>query len=157
MSGQEEVSSKIIAKWREMDEGVIHVRHSSTNAESKLQQSSSGFNFNPLCKPIEGETILTKSVNSCFIGTTLKEILDLKNCGTLVITSLTTDHCVSTTRMASNYGYNCFLISDATATFNRIGVNDETYDSELVHFTALANLKDEFATILSSNELLKLL
>jgi nicotinamidase-related amidase len=105
----------------------------------------------------KGETILTKSVNSCFIGTTLKEILDLKNCGTLVITSLTTDHCVSTTRMASNYGYNCFLISDATATFNRIGVNDETYDSELVHFTALANLKDEFATILSSNELLKLL
>jgi len=58
MSGQEEVSSKIIAKWREMDEGVIHVRHSSTNAESKLQQSSSGFNFNPLCKPIEGEDYL---------------------------------------------------------------------------------------------------
>ena len=154
----EEVSSKIIARWREMDEEIIHVRHSSTNAESKLHQSSSGFNFNPLCQPIEGETILTKSVNSCFIGTSLKEVLDARDCETLVIIGLTTDHCVSTTtRMASNYGYKCYLICDATATFNRIGVNGETYDSELVHLTALASLKDEFATILSSDELMKLL
>jgi hypothetical protein len=52
--------------------------------------------------------------------------------------------------MAANYGYNFFLISEATATFNRIGVNGEIYDSDLVHLTALASLKDEFATILPS-------
>ncbi|MEZ7812669.1 MAG: isochorismatase family protein [Paracoccaceae bacterium] len=90
-------------------------------------------------------------MNSCFIGITLKEILDAKNCSTLVIIGLTTDHCVSTTTiMAANYGYNFFLISEATATFNRIGVNGEIYDSDLVHLTALASLKDEFATILPS-------
>ena len=139
-----------------MDEEIIHVRHSYTDPESHLHQRSSGFNFNPLCQPIEGETVLTKSVNSGFIGTSLKEILDAKNYGTLVIVGLTTDHCVSTTtRMAANYGYDCFLISDATATFNRVGVNGEIYDSELVHSTALASLKDEFATILSCDELFK--
>lgn len=154
----EEISSKIIAKWRDLGEEIIHVRHKSTNPESKLHESSKGYDFNPLCLPIEGETVLTKSVNSCFIGTRLKEILDERRCETVVIIGLTTDHCVSTTtRMAGNYGYNTFLISDATATFDKIGINGETYDSDLMHYSALASLKDEFATILSSGELLALL
>ncbi len=154
----EEICSQIIAKWREIGEEIIHVRHSSTNPDSKLHQSSKGFEFHPSCQPIDGETIITKSVNSCFIGTPLKQMLDEKNCTTLVIIGLTTDHCVSTTaRMAGNYGYNTFLISDATATFNKIGLMDEVYNSELIHQTALASLKDEFATILASDELLKVL
>ena len=59
-------------------------------------------------------------------GTNLKETLDNEQCKTLVITGLTTDHCVSTTtRMAGNYGYNTYLISDATATFDKVGINGE--------------------------------
>ena len=110
-----------------------------------------------MCEPIHDEIVLTKSVNSCFIGTNLKKILDGKNCNTVVIIGLTTDHCVSTTtRMAANYGYDTFLISDATATFKKVGINEETYDSELMHQTALASLKDEFAIIISSKEFFKI-
>ena len=108
--------------------------------------------------PVEGEIVLTKSVNSCFIGTPLKQLLDEENCTTVVIIGLTTDHCVSTTaRMAANYGYNVLLVSDATATFNKIGLMNKVYDSELIHQTALASLKDEFATIISSDELFEML
>ena len=154
----EEIASHIIAKWREIDEDIFHVRHSSTNTQSKLHESSEGFEFHPLCQPIKGETVITKSVNSCFIGTALKDMLDKKNCTTVVIIGLTTDHCVSTTtRMAGNYGYNTFLISDATATFDKVGVTGEVYDSDLIHHTALASLKDEFATILSSQDLFEML
>ena len=149
---------EIIEKWREIGAEVIHVRHSSTNPKSKLHKRYKGFNFNPLCSPKEGEIVLTKSVNSCFVGTNLKQILDDKKCETVVIIGLTTDHCVSTTtRMAGNYGFNTFLISDATATFDKIGINGEKYNSELMHFSALASLKDEFANVISSNELFKLL
>ena len=154
----EEVCGKIIAKWRDIGEDIIHVRHSSSDPQSKLHKDAKGFSFNPLCAPNAGETVVTKSVNSCFIGTNLKNILDEKKCETVVITGLTTDHCVSTTtRMAGNFGYNTFLISDATATFDKVGINGETYDAELIHNSALASLKDEFATIISSDELFKLL
>ena len=154
----EEISSQIIAKWREINEQIIHVRHSSTNANSKLHKDSKGFQFHPSCLPIEGEIVLTKSVNSCFIGTPLKQLLDERNCSTVVIIGVTTDHCVSTTvRMAANYGYNVLLISDATATFDKVGVMDSLYDSELIHQISLASLKDEFATILSSDQLFEML
>lgn len=154
----EEISSQIIAKWREINEQIIHVRHSSTNTNSKLHKDSKGFQFHPSCLPIEGEIVLTKSVNSCFIGTPLKQLLDERNCSTVVIIGLTTDHCVSTTvRMAANYGYNVLLISDATATFDKVGVMDNLYDSELIHQISLASLKDEFATILSSDQLFEML
>lgn len=81
----EEISSQIIATWRKTNEQIVHVRHSSTNAKSKLHPNSKGFEFYPSCLPVEGEIVLTKSVNSCFIGTPLKQLLDEKNCTTVVI------------------------------------------------------------------------
>ena len=59
--------------------------------------------------------------------------------------------------MAGNFGYQTFLISDATATFDKVGINGEPYDADLVHLTALASLKDEFATILTSGQLFDML
>ena len=154
----EEICARIIQKWRQFDLDIIHVRHSSTNPESKLHKDDKGFEFNPLCAPRKEEIVITKSVNSCFIGTNLKSILNEKDCETVVIVGLTTDHCVSTTtRMAGNYGFKTYLISDATATFDKKGVNGEKYDSNLIHKTALASLNDEFADVLSSADLLKLL
>lgn len=157
-SEAEQICARLITKWRAIGQEIIHIRHSSTNPASKLHKDSDGFAFNPLCKPEEGETILTKSVNSGFIGTDLKSLLDQKHCQTLVIIGLTTDHCVSTTtRMAGNYGYETFVVSDATATFDKTGINGEVYASDLIHHTALASLQDEFATILSCEDLLAIL
>ena len=59
--------------------------------------------------------------------------------------------------MAGNYGVNTILISDATATFDKIGINGEKYSSELLHLSALASLKDEFANVMSAKELFELL
>ena len=146
--------ANIIAQWRSHNEKIIHVRHSSKDVKSKLHASRKGFAFNPLCKPIKDETVLIKSVNSCFIGTNLRDILDQMNYNTVVLVGLTTDHCVSTTtRMAGNFGYDTYLISDATATFDKLGQNDEIYDSELIHKTALASLDNEFAKVISSKKL----
>ena len=151
----EVICGRILRKWRELNLPIFHIRHSSTNPNSKLHKQNAGFDFNENVPPQENEPIITKSVNSAFIGTNLKEQLDGLGITTLVIVGLTSNHCVSTTvRMSGNFGYETYLISDATATFDRIGVNDEKYDSEIIHLTTLANLNEEFATILDSKELM---
>jgi len=79
-----------------------------------------------MVRPKEGEPIIKKNVNSAFIGTDLKQQLDKFNIKKLIIVGLTTDSCVSTTtRMAGNYGYDTFIVSDATATFDKEGADGQ--------------------------------
>jgi len=146
----EEKASQLLMLWREYDLPIFHVQHCSSNPESMLHETNEGNAFKDLVKPIGSEPIIQKKVNSAFIGTDLKERLDRLKSTQLVIAGLTTDHCVSTTtRMAGNFGFDTFLVSDATATFNKKGVDGENYPAELIHATSLASLKDEFATIVN--------
>jgi nicotinamidase-related amidase len=149
------ICGKILNKWRELNLPVFHIRHSSTNINSKLNKSNKGFEFNENVIPSEKEPVITKNVNSAFIGTNLKEQLDRSGIHTLVIVGITTNHCVSTTtRMAGNFGYETYLISDATAAFDRVGIKGEKYDSETIHLTTLASLNGEFATVWDSEQLM---
>jgi len=149
--------AQILEKWRSLQLPIFHVVHSSVHPNSKLHASSPGFEIKDEAKPIDDEPVIVKNVNSAFIGTDLKEILDSQKITNLVIVGLTTNHCVSTTtRMAGNYGYDNLLIADATATFDRIGINGEKFDSELIHQTSLASLNDEFAKVITTNKLLEL-
>ena len=150
------VCGTILRKWRELNLPVFHIRHSSTNPNSRLYKQNPGFDFNDNVLPNENEPVITKNVNSAFIGNDLKDQLDSLGIEVLVFVGLTTNHCISSTvRMSGNFGYENYLISDATATFDRIGVNHLKYDSETIHLTSLANLKEEFATIWDSKKLME--
>ena len=152
------ISGKILKKWRTLDLPVIHVRHSSTNPESKLHKSKPGFEFNDYVIPLKTEMVLTKKVNSAFIGTDLEDILFKRNINTLVIVGMTTNHCISTTvRMSGNLGFNTYLISDSTACYNTKGLNGEIIDCNTIYNSALASLQEEFATVIDSKELFDIL
>jgi len=154
----EENAAKILTEWRKLKLPLFHVRHSSQNNASPLHRSKEGFAIKEEVKPLPSEVVITKKVNSAFIGTGLEQLLRSKNISTLVIVGLTTNHCISTTvRMASNLDFKTFLISDATATFDSNGLNGEKFDAELMHQTALASLNDEFATIMDTNTLISIL
>lgn len=151
-------ASILLNIWRRSNLPIFHVKHCSTNPISRLAEGNEGNEFKDLVAPKVNEVVIKKSVNSAFIGTNFKEKLDNWDIKQLVIVGLTTDHCVSTTtRMAGNYGYETFVVSDATATFNRKGVNGQDFSAQLIHETALASLKDEFATIITTKEVIDIL
>jgi len=154
----EEKSAIILSKWREFNLPIFHIVHSSDNPSSRLHESHPGFEIKNEVKPIDGEPVIKKNVNSAFIGTDLKERLDNQKIKKVVIIGLTTNHCVSTTtRMAGNFGFDTLLISDATATFDRNGINGEKFSSEIIHQTTLANLNNEFAQVIDTEKLLELI
>jgi nicotinamidase-related amidase len=151
---QAEVAASLLGLWRKNSLPVIHVKHCSSNPKSLLAEGNPGNEFKNLVSPLHGELVIRKSVNSAFIGTDLKEILDRQKITHLVLVGLTTDHCVSTTaRMAGNYGYHVAVVNDATATFDKTGFDGVYYPAQVIHDTALASLNGEFATVINSEEL----
>ena len=145
----------LLEAWRNSGRPIIHIQHNSLNMESPLHPDSPGNAIKEIVKPDAGEHVVTKSVNSAFIGTDLEEILRDKGYETLVITGLTTNHCVSTTaRMAGNLGFKTYVVSDAVAAFDRIDHTGKHYTAEEIHDISLANLHDEFAEILDSQSVL---
>jgi nicotinamidase-related amidase len=104
---------------------------------------------------MDGEPVYQKIVNSAFIGTTLEEDLKKSGIRELIIVGLTTNHCISTTaRMAGNLGFETFVVSDATATFDRIGPDGTHYSAEQIHEISLASLHNEFATVVDTDSVI---
>lgn len=94
-------------------------------------------------------------MNSAFIHTNLEHQLRQNGISTVVITGLTTPHCVSTSvRMSSNLGFNTILVSDATAAFGLTDHKNKYINATTVHEVSLATLNDEFAKVLNTNELI---
>jgi len=154
----EMVSGKILKKWRELKLPIIHIRHSSKNLNSKLHKSKPGFEFNDFVKPTTHEIVITKKVNSAFIGTNLENILIKNKINTLVFVGMTTNHCISSTvRMSGNLGFETILISDSTACYNTKGIDGQIIDCNVIFESALASLSEEFATVIKSKELFDLL
>jgi isochorismate hydrolase len=92
---------------------------------------------------------------SAVVGTTLEGELARRGIGTLVLTGLATDRCVSTTaRMAANFGFTTYVVADATATFERLGPGGRRHGADDVHAIALAELNGEFATIVDTASVL---
>ncbi|PAE10460.1 cysteine hydrolase [Niallia circulans] len=147
--------SKILQFWREKGWLVIHIQHTSDNPDSVFHPNNEGFAIKEIVAPIDKEVIINKKVNSSFIGTNLEDLLIANEVTTVVITGLTTPHCVSTTtRMSGNLGFDTYLISDATAAFGMKDQDGTYYDAATIHNISLATLHEEFATILTTDKLL---
>ena len=149
--------AKLLTAWRKTKRPIFHVQHLSLEVNSPLGADNTGHVFKDIVQPQGDEPVIQKHVNSAFIGTDLQERLYKKGITTLVIVGLTTDHCVSTTtRMAGNFGFDTYVVSDATATFDRTSYDEQHYSAEDIHKIALTSLHQEFATVVDTDTLLKM-
>jgi nicotinamidase-related amidase len=151
----EENIARLLDAWRRAGRPIFHVQHLSTQPNSPLRPGQPGCEIKAIVRPLPGEPLIQKRVHSAFIGTDLEEQLRQGSLDTLVITGLTTNHCVSTTaRMANNLGFTTYVVADATATFDRAGHDGRLHKAEDVHAIALASLHEEFATVVEADSLL---
>ena len=74
---------------------------------------------------------------------------------TLVLVGFSTNHCVdATARQGSDQGFRLFIVSDATAAFERVGPDGKLLGADEILAVALANLHQEFGVVLTTAELL---
>jgi nicotinamidase-related amidase len=98
---------------------------------------------------------MRKSVNSAFIGTALEAWLRERGIEQVIIAGLTPNHGVeTTTRMAGNPGVDALLVGDACATHDRTGPDVRHQDADTLLAASLASLHVEFATVVSTDEVL---
>jgi nicotinamidase-related amidase len=151
---------RLLSRWRASRRPLIHVRHDSVERDSALRPDGPGNTIKAEAAPGPGEPVVGKHVNSAFIGTDLEARLKEHSSDTVVLCGFTTNHCVSTTaRMAGNLGYRTFVLSDSTVAFamRSTGPNGRLIPAAEMHEVGLAELNREFATILTTDELLALL
>jgi nicotinamidase-related amidase len=145
----------LLGHWREKNWPIVHVVHDSLDPDSLLVRSKASGEIKDGLEPREGEPLIPKRVNSSFIGTDLDGTLRRAGASAVTICGLTTNHCVSTTaRMAGNIGYEVIVVGDATAAFDRVGVDGTIYPAQLVHDVSLANIHGEFCTVRSTDAVL---
>ena len=144
----------LLGKWRDAGRPIIHVRHDSVVEGSSLAPGSPGNNFRPGFEPLAGEALVTKSVNSAFIGTDLDLRLRRLGARHVVAFGISTDMCVSTTvRTGANMGWDMLLAPDACDCFDLPDGNGEMIAAEAIQAAHVATLGFEFCKLLSTREL----
>ena len=147
----------LLADWRAAKLPIIHVRHDSIERGSTLAPGTCGNAFRPGFEPQGAEQLVTKGVNSAFIGTDLD--LRLKRLGAkhVVVFGISTDMCVSTTvRTGANMGWDMVLVPDACDCFDLPDDKGNVIPAEEIQRAHVATLAFEFARTFSTADLTEL-
>jgi nicotinamidase-related amidase len=133
LPAMEEKALRLLAAWRASGRPIIHAKHNSTEAGSTLAPGAPGNAFKPGFEPREGESVVEKTVNAAFIGTSLEADLRQRGISQVVVFGITTDMCVSTTvRVGHNLGFDMVVVSDACTTFDQVSPDGEAMPAELL-------------------------
>ena len=147
--------SKLLGHWRKVHLPVIIVQHCSRMSNSPFRPDRAGNKLMDFVQLRPGEKLVQKATASAFINTDLSQYIEQKNIDGLVVTGFVTNNSVeATARTSGDSGINTTVVSDATACFDKVTVNGTTFTSDVVHELSLANLKDEYATIMTTEEII---
>jgi nicotinamidase-related amidase len=142
---------ELLTLWRKGGHPIVHCPHLSLKRGSPLRKGTEGARFIEALSPREREEVIEKSYNSAFVDSTLEKLLRKKGIENLIVVGFTTNHCVdATTRAGFDLGFHLYVVSDAVATFDRVGPDGKQYPAEVLHNATLTSLHQEYATIVDS-------
>ncbi|PWB31937.1 cysteine hydrolase [Pseudomonas sp. NDM] len=151
----EERMLELLALWRLRGRPVIHVQHLSRSPDSVFWPEQSGVEFQPRFAPQNGEWLIQKQVPDAFCASGLEAQLREAGIGQLIIVGVATNNSVeSTARTAGNLGFDAWVAEDACFTFDKADYFGTPRTAEEVHGMSLGNLHGEYATVVSSAQLL---
>ncbi|KPX48137.1 cysteine hydrolase family protein [Pseudomonas syringae pv. tagetis] len=148
--------SALLGTWRQSGRTVIHVRHFSTSPESVFWPEQSGVEYQSAFLPQTDERELSKQVPDAFCGSFLEMWLRSDGIRQVVIAGVITNNSVeSTARSGGNLGFDVLVAHDACFTFDQKDFFGTPRSAEEVHAMSLANLHGEYATVLSTAQILQ--
>ena len=135
---------------------LIHVHHHSHEDGSPFTAGQHGAEVQAIARPLTGEAVYIKHVNSAFIGTSLEADLRRDGVQQLVLCGGTANHCVETTaRMAGNLGFDVLYVADAVWAYGNTGPDGREHSAADVLSATLSNLHGEFATVVKTDDILQ--
>jgi nicotinamidase-related amidase len=151
----EDNMAALLAAWRHSGRKVLHIRHESTEPGSTYRPGGPGSGFKECVRPLAGEAVIVKHVNSAFIGTGLEQTLRAAGIDCLIVCGVITNNSVeATVRMAGNLGFDTILVADAAFTFARPDYDGRLRSAAEVHAMSLANLAGEYCRVVTTGDLL---
>lgn len=146
---------ELLAHWRQQGWPVIHVQHLSHSPTSVFWPAQSGVEFQEAFMPRAGETLIQKRVPDAFCNTGLQAHLQDGGIRQVVVVGVATHNSVeATARTSGNLGFETWVIEDACYTFDKSDFWGEHRSAQTVHAMSLGNLHGEYATVVSSRQVL---
>ncbi len=151
--GAETTIAQLLTTWRGAGLPVLHVRHDSADPTSPYRPGQRGNDFKPEATPLWNEPVVAKQTNSAFIGTDLADQLEATGCDSVVYVGVITNNSLETTvRMSGNLGFRSVVVADGCWTVDKVDLRGRRWSAEDVHALALANMHDEYATVVSASQ-----
>lgn len=148
------VMLKLLAAWRAAHWPIFHVKHRSTEPDSVFWPHQSGFEFKEEFSPREDEMVIEKSIPCAMLKTGLDKTLTQQTLQTIVLVGASTNNSIeATARTAGNLGFNVLVVEDACFTFAKTDYFGIARTAAEVHAMSLANLHNEYAQVVSSQDL----
>jgi len=109
--------NRLVAAQRARGDLVVWVLHAEPGTDTVFDPARGHVRPMDGLKPDEGEPVITKTSINAFTTTNLQQLLTSKGIGELTICGIKTEQCCeTTTRVASDLGYDVTFAIDATAT-----------------------------------------
>ncbi|MDH6113789.1 nicotinamidase-related amidase [Kitasatospora sp. MAP12-15] len=109
--------NRLVAAARARGELVVWVLHADHGSGTAFDPALGHVRLIEGLEPAEGEPVVTKTAHNAFTTTNLQQLLTERGIGEVVVCGIRTEQCCeTTTRVASDFGYQVTFVTDATAT-----------------------------------------
>ncbi|MDC0336513.1 cysteine hydrolase [Pseudodesulfovibrio sp.] len=146
-------AAEVLALFRERELPVFHIRHESQgDGATFFLPGTNGAEIHGDVLPTPDEVVITKHYPNSFRETDLLDHLRAAGATRLVVTGMMTHMCVDAgVRAATDLGFECAVLSDATAT-RALPFGDMEIPAAHVHGAFLAALGMAYGVVIKADE-----